>query len=395
MYHLKKKFAACRDSYLSYAVMTFGLYFSMSIFASILSVYLTGIGKTPEELSFIVSSSGLFGIVLTPVIGYLNDRVKYPKRLIYTVLGAVGVLALVFAFVGQTWALFVLNGVIVTGITSVSPILERVIGNCRYQYGRIRLWGTLGYAAASLFGGFVLQYFPPLLLFVLTFIATVVTMVGVRSIGDIAPPQGAQEKQEKGKLTDLLRSPHLLLFFGIAFLYFGTTSAHNTYIPILLEEMGIPLSMVGTVLFAGTVVEIPVLFFAHKFMDRFSCRQLLLVANLLQLLSFLCYALIPNAVVVVGVVLLLISLPSMIFMMLNLKIITNLTTVKTTSTALGISASCMAVGKIALLNLGGVVAGNIGITGAYLLLSGVMLLCLILSLFLKVPVGRNLFGKSE
>ena len=59
-----------KGSYISYVITFFFYFLAMALFSSVLSVYLTGIGKSATEMSFIVSAGGLFSFVVIRVIGY-------------------------------------------------------------------------------------------------------------------------------------------------------------------------------------------------------------------------------------------------------------------------------------------------------------------------------------
>lgn len=100
---VEKIFGGLRGSYFSYALTYFSFYFGMGAFISVQSVYLMGLGKSTGEMSFIVSASSLFGIVLIPAVGYLNDRLKKPRLIAGLLLAAVAVLGAVFAASRSTW----------------------------------------------------------------------------------------------------------------------------------------------------------------------------------------------------------------------------------------------------------------------------------------------------
>ncbi len=382
-----------KGSYLSYSMTLFFFYFSMSVFSSVLSVYLTGIGKNPAEMSFIISSSSLFSIVFIPVIGFLNDKVKNPKMLSYSLMTLAGILGIVFSLLNQTWVLFILNGLIMTSICSLSPVLERVAGLCKYRYGSVRVWGTLGFASAIQIAGFILQYLPSVYLFVLLLITSLLTVLGIWGTEKISPGKLEDNTEEKPKITSLLKAHHYIIYLFIAFMFLGANGVHMTYIPILLSELGLELTMVGTVLFVGTAIEIPMLLFSYKFMDKYSARMLIVIAHALLLTPFLIYAFSSSLVVVMIITIALKSIPSMLFTMLNLKVISNLVSPKITSTALGIASSFMSVGGILFQNLGGTMANAFGTQEVYMLLSAVVVLSCILTLFLKVPNIRQMFNK--
>lgn len=136
---MRKMFGGFRGSYFSYVLTYFSFYFGMGALMSVQSVYLVGIGKTTAEMSFIVSASSLFGIVLIPAVGYLNDRFKKPRLIAGLLLAAVAVLALLFAVSRSTWALYVLNGFIMGFVSALSPVCERMAGAGRFRYGTVRV----------------------------------------------------------------------------------------------------------------------------------------------------------------------------------------------------------------------------------------------------------------
>ena len=66
---MKSKFRF-RGSYLNYVITYFSYFFAMGVVCNMLSVYLTGsLGKTEQEMSFILSASSLFGIIASPIAG--------------------------------------------------------------------------------------------------------------------------------------------------------------------------------------------------------------------------------------------------------------------------------------------------------------------------------------
>ena len=76
---MEKSKRTFRGSYPAYALTYFFFYWSLGVFTSVLSMYLTGIGKSKAEMSFIMSASSLFGVVLIPIVGYINDKLRKPQ----------------------------------------------------------------------------------------------------------------------------------------------------------------------------------------------------------------------------------------------------------------------------------------------------------------------------
>ncbi len=210
---MKKFFPRYKGSYFCY-VLTFFFYFmAMALFGSVLSVYLTGIGKSASEMSFIISASGLFSFAMVPAVGYLNDLTRRPRLISTLLLLGVGVLGLVFAVCRATWALFLLDGLIMSFINSIMPITERMAGQSKYRYGALRVWGTLGYAVGAQCAGVAVELFPPMVLFAALFISCGLTALGFAGTEENGEEKAEKvEKREKPPLSSLVQNRQFLLY---------------------------------------------------------------------------------------------------------------------------------------------------------------------------------------
>lgn len=371
-----------RGSYLSYVLTYFFFYFCMGAFSAVLSVYLIGLGKSTAEMAFIVSASSLFGLVMIPAVGYLNDRFRRPRELSAGLAVAVAGLSVLFALSRDTLVLFLLDGFIMGFISALMPVCERMAGTGRFRYGTVRIWGTFGYAAAAQLAGFVLEFAPQLLFFVVA-VTAVVAALGFLGMSDVhydAPP----EKKSAGAQFSTIVSPMFLLFAVIAFLFSGASNLNMTYSPMLLGELGLPTGAVGTVLFVSTVVELPIILLSNRFMDRFSAKTLLILDFLVMLVQFVLYGIAESAALAVVSMVLLKAIASTLFVMLTLKIIRGLVPDAAVFTAMGLVNATNAFSSILMQNVCGVLVAAVGIRTLYLLLAGLCCAGMVLSLFLRV-----------
>ncbi|MBP3704704.1 MAG: MFS transporter, partial [Clostridia bacterium] len=229
-----------RGSYLSYVVTYFSYFFAMSTINNMISLYLTDLlGKTDQEMTFIISASSLFGIITNPIIGYLNDKFRKPKVLAATLLSCAAVSALLFAAFRNTILLYILNGLTMGCISAVSPISERVASSGKFRYGQIRIWGTIGYAAAPQVAGIILEIAPPRWLFITAAISLVISsgsyllLKGISFEASESTEPAEPQPAVKNRLS-FFKTPMFLLFACIAMLYSGAAGLNNSYCPILL-----------------------------------------------------------------------------------------------------------------------------------------------------------------
>ena len=398
---MEKSKRTFRGSYPAYALTYFFFYWSLGVFTSVLSMYLTGIGKSKAEMSFIMSASSLFGVVLIPIVGYINDKLRKPRLICTVMMACVAVFGILFALVRETMLLFLLNGCIMGFISSLSPVSERMATSTKYRYGTIRIWGTFGYAAAVQVACAMMEFTSPQLIFVSVSVSAVLAIVGFLGTDDIsftdtvcscAGTSPVSAKAAAGKQFSFLCAPMYILFVIIGFVFSGCSNLNMTYSPILLQELGMPTGAVGTVLFFSTIVELPVILFSYKFMDRFSGRTLMLLAFAIMVAQFLLYATAPNAFVAVVTMLVLRAIGSTLFGMILLKIVRGVVQVRSVSTALGVISATDAMSAILMQNLGGILVENTSIRILYFAMAGLMMLGMILTLFLRVQNTEKVFS---
>lgn len=391
---MEKSKRTFRGSYPAYALTYFFFYWSLGVFTSVLSMYLTGIGKSKAEMSFIMSASSLFGVVLIPIVGYINDKLRKPRLICTVMMACVAVFGILFALVRETMLLFLLNGCIMGFISSLSPVSERMATSTKYRYGTIRIWGTFGYAAAVQVACAMMEFTSPQLIFVSVSVSAVLAIVGFLGTDDISFTDTEAAKAAAGKQFSFLCAPMYILFVIIGFVFSGCSNLNMTYSPILLQELGMPTGAVGTVLFFSTIVELPVILFSYKFMDRFSGRTLMLLAFAIMVAQFLLYATAPNAFVAVVTMLVLRAIGSTLFGMILLKIVRGVVQVRSVSTALGVISATDAMSAILMQNLGGILVENTSIRILYFAMAGLMMLGMILN---AVPAraehGKGVFVK--
>ncbi len=393
---MRNLFARYRGSYISYVTLYFFAYFTLAIFSSVLPVYLTDIGKSAGEMSFIMSASSFFSLAAVPLMGYLCDLTQKP-RLISSILSAgmaAGSLAL--AASQKTWTLFLLQGLTMSFFSATQTVSEQLAAGSPYRYGVLRVWGTLGYAAGAQASGLAVQIFPGPTLFFMAAASSALTVLGFSGAGGKEIPQkklpAKRTESRLPSVTVFLRDPRFLLYMFITFLIMGCATVNNTYLPLLLKDFGVPTGAIGTALSIGTLVEIPVILFSHKFMDNFSSKTLLLATMAVFAVQYLFYCTASGPWAVIIPLVLLKAIATTLMMMLNLKVVHNLVPSGLSTVALSLISACNGLGSIILQNAGGAFADHFPIRSLYLILACFALLSLLLSLFLRIEDKEKVFG---
>ena len=381
-----------RGSYFSYLLVLLSFYFSMGIFVSMLSVYLDGIGKTPGDISLIVSASAIFALGMIPLVSYFHDKSGRPHMVNILVLALSASAGLAFAFFRQTWILFILNGLSISLILSVAPICEKLCASGKFKYSSVRVWGAVGFALAAQTAGIVYQYVSPTLLFVLFAVSMTITIIGFWGVKEVYSEKQNQAKPEaKEKNSMFWLNRNFLLFLLVTFIFAGATGLNNTYIPMLMVERGQSVSLTGTVIFFGTLMEIPLILASAKFMDKLNAKTLLIAAFSLLTVQFLIYGLTDTYTPVMFSVILFRSVATMLFIMITVKVVVSIVDECYTVSALGLTATINSLGSIIFQNAGGRFVDVSSISQMFLVLVAFSALGLVISLTLRIKKSNAIF----
>ena len=228
-----------------------------------------------DQTGFSASQIGILMAILPVVTLFVNPLwfkmgEKYTEKKIYVVL------AIMTAF--TIWGVFIFEGFISKLIffsvasffyASVIPLGEsRIITSLKIKkrlYGRVRLWGTIGFGTTAVFIGMLVKtgFYNVFLVFSAVMLLSLPFLKHF-SFTDTEKPKTEKQEERVRKGTF---STFLLLTAGM---FCGVTmnAFHNTFIPLLTREKGFDVSSVGIVFMAMAFSEIPFLFFADKIVKR-------------------------------------------------------------------------------------------------------------------------------
>ncbi len=384
-----------KGSYASYVMIFFFTYIMTGSLASVLSVYLTGIGKSVSQMSLIVSASGIFGLGIVPLAGYLCDRLQNPRLICMILLICMGGLALIYPRCQAVWALFLLQGLIGSFLNATLPVSEQLAASSPYRYGILRVWGTFGFALGAQAAGIAVERFPSVVLFSMIALSGLLAVAGYLGVveNNEEPKKYAKAKALSGlSSSSLLHSPSFVLYLAISFLLSGCASLNSSCVPLMLTGFGIPMGAVGTVLSISTLVEIPMLLFSNRFMDSFSAKSLLVITTVIFTAQFSLYALAGAPWAAVSTVILLKAVASTLMMMVNLKTVRNLLPPEAATLGLAVVSACSSLGAIVIQNLGGLVMEAFQIRALYMAMAALTVFVLTLALPLRVGNREKVFG---
>ena len=384
----KRSLLKCyKNSYLSYFLMYNFYYLSWALFSALISVYLMDRGFKASDVSLVVSASFLTSMITQPIIGKWNDEFDIKKvNAILFVIVAIG--GIVFMVSNSLFMIAVSYSVVLMMINGVNPVMEKIATASPYQYGKIRIWGTIGYALGSQFAGILYDLVAPqaiFIVFVLTMILCIIGLVGTEP--DIK--KEAAKENEKVKTMTLFKNKKFVYYLAICAIFYGVTNMSNTFVPSMLTDKGLDVDVTSTILSIAVFCEAPLVLFSNRFMDKTANKTLLIISISMVCLQCAVYGFNLPLIFIVLITFLAKHPSGMLYIMINLKVINTLIDENQQITALAYVATLKNLVAIIFQNVAGNILDVTTYSNLYLICFGWMLVALILVIFFKISSGND------
>ncbi len=298
-------------------------------------VYLQSLGWSGTEIGALTLVQRLTSFLSSPAIGWIADRTKRHRLVVFaTCVGTPLLTGLIPALAGShvgVWIAILLSTIVRSGTV---PICDRSIvrwfklrGATSARYGRVRLWGAVGWGLGSLLVGLIVDAVGHELnaLFIshaVCFVVAVFPLMFSLQFPPLAddelapPPADAREDGAPAIMTPLddaaaaavngeaevevVAEKGKLLSAGSA-IFFTIVLAQGIFMGIIatalflfLTELGASTTLLGGTLLATCVSEVPFFFFSEKIVAKLTPHGVLVFASWCLALRLLLYSALPD-----------------------------------------------------------------------------------------------------
>lgn len=375
-----------QGSYLSYFLMYMFYYLSMALFSGLISIYLMDKGYKASDVSFVVSCSFILSMITQPFIGNLCDR--YDKKKVNGILLAIaGVFGILFILANNIYLIALIYSIALAILNGVNPIIERMATVSKHKYGFIRIWGTIGYASGTQVSGLIYRYISPEAMYLFFVLGMILCSIGIFGTQDVRAIE--QTSEEKTSMKDVLFNKKLLFYLVIVCIFYGITNVNSIYLPAMYQNNGLTVSQATTVIFAGTMMELPVILLSRFYMNKIGNKQLLMLSFLLLVVQFMTYAYIPNVFIQMMMTFLTKSVTTMAFIMINMKVIATIIDGAHQMSALSIVSTFKSFSSIIFQAIAGYLIDLYSYQFFYSFLFVCAIIGLVLCILYKIPSGNE------
>lgn len=260
----------------------FTYFFSYGIFLPFWSVWLEGLGLTPETIGLLLGA-GLIARFLGSLL--IAPRVSDPSRLI-SALRILALLTLVFALAfwagtHVAWLMVVMVGFNLF-FSPLVPLTDALANTWQKQitmdYGRVRLWGSVAFVIGSALTGKLVTLYDYRVILVLLSLALASMLLGMMIRPSVQPAGEVRQQESTGWPAWRQLVMQSWRFLACVSLLQGAHAAYYGFSAIYWQSAGYSASAVGYLWSLGVVAEVIIFALSHKLFRRFSARDLLLLS---------------------------------------------------------------------------------------------------------------------
>ena len=270
-----------------------------------IALYYSSLGFSGLEIGILLGVGPLLSLVATPFwTGVADSRNKHRAVLMGGVASIV-IFHAIFPFLQRFILIFGLVFLIAFFSSQVFSLQDsatvHMLGNQRDRYGRIRLWGTIGWGLGAPIFGLVLDSFGLMWMF---WIYAGMMLIDLFLVRDLEFNEDSSQTGYLTGLKKLLADPNWLLFLFTVFLSAIGMAAHNGFLSLLLKDIGemnsifsfvIPVSTaVGIMLAVSTLFETPVMLFSTPLLRALGNRRTLYAALAIIAIRNLYYSMVTD-----------------------------------------------------------------------------------------------------
>ena len=270
----------------------------IGVFSPYFTLYLQSLSMSATDIALLMSQMQFMRLLAPAFWGWLADKRGRQVDIIRlsALCACIGFTG--FFLTDDFIQLFIPMTLMVFFWSAALPLVESLtfahLADESHRYSRIRVWGSVGFIAAVLAGGALLDRLPigevPAMVFVvlLGILVMAFRLPEGRRLAGVATDKTAVRAEEPlVTLMSVLRVRQVWMLLLACFLMASAHGVYYVFYSIHLDDLGYSKGMIGLLWSLGVLVEIGLFMVMAPLMQRYSLRGLLLVTYAAAVVRFL------------------------------------------------------------------------------------------------------------
>jgi PPP family 3-phenylpropionic acid transporter len=249
-----------------------------AVYGTFMPVYLKNIGLSQTSIATLLSLGPLIAILAQPVWGTVSDRSETKNKVLQLLTLGSAISVLLFPLSNQYLYLLLIICLTTFFQSSINPLSDAItlehLAKTRWNFGPIRLAGTIGFAMMSVVFGMIAKRNINSIFIVYT-IVMLITLLICTLLPKI---KGHQNNRNKVSIFVLLKNRKLMLFMTLNFIIQITLGYYYSFFPIYFNQLGADNGLLGWSMLVSAMSELPFLLYGHKFIQKFGIPVILVGA---------------------------------------------------------------------------------------------------------------------
>lgn len=288
-----------KSLYWKLSAYLFFFFFTWSSSYSLFAIWLgQEVKLNGSATGIIFSVNAIFTLCMQPLYGFISDKLGLKKNILFMISVLIvftgpfyifiyGPLLQYDVFLGAIVGGIYLGTAFLAGVGAIETYIEKVSRKYQFEYGKTRMWGSLGWAVATFFAGQLFNINPNINFWIASLSAVILVAI-IMSI-KIEMTDYDKERADSIRLKDV-GGLFLLKDFWFLMLYvIGVTCVYGVYdqqFPIYYASL-FPTSAMGNQIFGylnsfQVFIEAGMLFLAPFIVNRLGPKKSLILAGLLM-----------------------------------------------------------------------------------------------------------------
>lgn len=243
------------------------------------SLYLKSLGFDASQIGELVAIIMLTKVIAPYIWGSIADHTGH-DLLIVRIAGVLSFLlfSLIFFHQSYWWIAFVMMSFSFFWNASLPQFEALTMNHLRervHEYSRIRVWGSLGFIAAVVLMGGLLEHnevsIVPVGLFMLYGLIMLSTFI-------VPGSEKIIHVETQSPIIEVLKQPVVIAIIAVCFLLQFSHGSYYTFYTIYLEDHDYQRSVIGTLWALGVVAEVILFLYIHVILPKYGHRRLLILA---------------------------------------------------------------------------------------------------------------------